>query len=66
MANAIEGATPRPSNQHVQSLTILLREQTSELCQTDFHGLMPEFSNDRGYKLSLHLLKSHVSKQVVQ
>lgn len=47
MANAIEGAAPRPCNQHVQSPTVLLQERTSELCQTDFHGLMPEFSHDR-------------------
>lgn len=46
----MEGANPCPCSQHMQSPTILLQEQTSELCQIDFHGLMPKFSNDRGYK----------------
>lgn len=64
VANAMEGVAPCPCNQHMQSPTILLQEQTRELCQTDFHGLMPKFSSGRGYKASLGLLKSHASKQV--
>lgn len=59
----MEGAGLHPPNQHTQCPTVL-QEQTSELCQTDFHGLMPKFSNDRGYKPSLGLLKGSASKQV--